>query len=94
MKTELKKTRRLGWGQITCHLYDDDEADWYSTRLPKALRVAGRFKEYLRDNKIKYEASEVGDFIYFEVYVDRIELRKANEFIDTLDDVEGEFRYV
>lgn len=53
-----------------------------STELPKD--VAGRFKEYCRDFHLWYETSECGNFIHFEVLATDEEIRKANEFIDTL----------
>lgn len=53
---------------------------WVNTDIPKDL--AGRFKEFLRDFHIKYETSENGDDIHFEVYADEKEIAKANAFID------------
>ena len=68
-----------------------EERKYVSTELPKAFRVAGRFKEWLRDNGIKFEASEAGNMIHFEVYATETEMAEANAFIDTLDDYEDEF---
>lgn len=53
-----------------------------STELPR--ETAGRFKEYLRDMHIWYEASECGNLIHFEVLATDEEICKANAFIDTL----------
>lgn len=46
---------------------------------------AGRFREYLRDMHLKYEASGAGEYIHFEVLVSEEELEKANEFLSNLD---------
>ena len=46
--------------------------------------VAGKFKEYCRDMHLKFETSEVGDCIHFEVLVNDEELRKANDFLSNL----------
>lgn len=56
---------------------------WVNTELQR--EIAGRFKEYLRDMHIKYEASECGDLIHFECYMCEDEIPKANAFIDSLD---------
>lgn len=53
---------------------------WMSTELP--TETAGRFKEYCRDMHLKYEASEAGDLIHFEVKCSVTEAADADEFID------------
>ena len=53
---------------------------WYSTELPKA--TAGLFKEYCRDMGITYEASECGNLIHFEVFMDETEKAMADNFIE------------
>lgn len=53
---------------------------WCNCDLPK--NVAGRFKEFCRDFHLKYETSENGDDIHFEVLVNEKEFRQANAFID------------
>lgn len=53
---------------------------WYSTELPKA--TAGRFKEYCRDMNITYEASEAGNLIHFECFMDEKERKLADEFLE------------
>ena len=50
------------------------------TELPKA--TAGRFKEWLRDNHIKFEPSECGNLIHFEVWATEDEIKAGNAFID------------
>lgn len=50
--------------------------------------IAGRFKEYCRDMHLKFEPSEAGEYIHFEVFVNKDELRNANEFLSNLDDDE------
>lgn len=47
--------------------------------------VAGRFKEYCRDMHLKFEPSEVGEYIHFEVFVNEVELCNANEFLRNLN---------
>ena len=47
--------------------------------------IAGRFKEYCRDMHLNYETSEAGDCIHFEVLVNEVELRNANEFLNNLN---------
>ena len=56
---------------------------WKNVELKK--NVAGRFKEYCRDMHLKYETSEAGEYIHFEVLVSAEELRDANEFLDKLN---------
>ena len=52
---------------------------WYNVELAK--ETAGRFKEYLRDMHLKYEASECGDLIHFECLMSIDEQIAANAFI-------------
>ena len=47
--------------------------------------IAGRFKEYCRDMHLKFEPSEAGEYIHFEVLVNEEELRNANEFLYSLN---------
>ena len=56
------------------------EMKWYSTELPK--ETAGKLKEYLRDNKVKYEASECFSYIHFEIFTDVESVKLINSFID------------
>ena len=53
---------------------------WVNTELPKG--TANRFKEYLRDNHIQYEASEADNLIHFECYMSETQISNANAFID------------
>lgn len=55
---------------------------WYNTELSK--ETAGRFKEFCRDMHLKYETSECGNLIHFEVNCTLTELKEANAFLDTL----------
>ena len=59
------------------------EKRWLSTELPKDM--AWKFKVWLRDNGIKFEPSEAGNLIHFEVFMDRDEAQRANDFIDSID---------
>ena len=57
--------------------------EYKNVELPK--NIAGRFKEYCRDMHLKFEPSEAGEYIHFEVLVNDEELRNANEFLDSLN---------
>lgn len=59
---------------------DGVERKWYSNELRKVY--ADDFKKYLREQGLKYEPSEVGDYIHFEVYMTLDELREANIWVD------------
>ena len=59
------------------------ERHWLSTELPKDM--AWNFKVWLRDNGIKFEPSEADNLIHFEVYVSEDEAKRANDFIDSID---------
>lgn len=57
------------------------ERKWYSSEMRRCY--ADKFKEYLREQGLKYEPSEVDDdYIHFEVYMTLEELRAANIWID------------
>lgn len=45
---------------------------------------SNKLKEFLKNNKIKFETSGVGDLVHFEVLVNSIEEEKVNNFLDTL----------
>lgn len=55
-------------------------ARWYNAELPR--ETAGQFKEYLRDNSIRFEPSECGNLIHFECYMTETQADAANAFID------------
>lgn len=55
------------------------EKKWCRCDLPK--EVAGRFKEFCRDFHLKFETSENGNDIHFEVLCTEKEMRMANAFI-------------
>ena len=57
--------------------------EYKNVELPKD--IAGRFKEYCRDMHLKFEPSEAGDCIHFEVLVNEVELHNANEFLNSLN---------
>ena len=42
------------------------------------------FKRWLKNNKVKYEASEADDLIHFECFVDEKQEMGANNFLDCL----------
>lgn len=43
-----------------------------------------KLREFLIDNKIKFETSGVGDLVHFEILVNSMEEKKINNFLDTL----------
>lgn len=45
---------------------------------------SSKLREFLIDNKIKFETSGVGDLVHFEILVNSIEEKKINNFLDTL----------
>ena len=45
---------------------------------------AEELKVFLKNNKIKFEASGVENLIHFEILVNQFEEKKINDFIDTL----------
>ena len=56
--------------------------EWKNVELKK--NVADRFKEYCRDMHLKFDPSEAGEYIHFEVLVNEDELRNANEFLHAI----------
>ena len=56
------------------------ERKWYSSDMRRVY--ADKFKEYLRGQGLKFEPSENGDYIHFEVYMTLEELRAANIWVD------------
>lgn len=45
---------------------------------------SSKLREFLIDNKIKFETSGVGDLVHFEILVNSLEEKKINNFLDTL----------
>lgn len=45
---------------------------------------SNKLREFLIDNKIKFETSGVGDLVHFEILVNSLEEKKINNFLDTL----------
>ena len=45
---------------------------------------AEELKVFLKNNKIKFEASGAENLIHFEILVNQFEEKKINDFIDTL----------
>lgn len=46
---------------------------------------AEELKVFLKNNKIKFETSGAGDLVHFEVLVNKLEEKKINEFLGTLN---------
>lgn len=46
---------------------------------------ADKLRVFLKDNKIKFETSEAGKLIHFEILVNKFEEEKINKFLNTLD---------
>lgn len=45
---------------------------------------SSKLREFLIDNKIKFETSGADNLVHFEILVNSIEERKINNFLDTL----------
>lgn len=45
-----------------------------------------KVRTFVQKNDIRYEASGVGMLIHAEMYVNEVETRMVNDFIDTLQD--------
>jgi hypothetical protein len=56
------------------------ERKWYGSDMRKVY--AEPFKEYLREQGLKFEPSENGEYVHFEVYMTLEELRSANIWVD------------
>ena len=56
---------------------------FYSIELDKDN--AEKLKHYLKSSGIYYEPSSCYNLIHFEIKVDEVELRKVNEFLETLN---------
>lgn len=56
---------------------------WVNTELPKTM--ADKFKGYLREHNITYEASECFNLIHFECFMNETQIIKANAFIDKIN---------
>lgn len=54
--------------------------EWHSVEMTKDL--AEKFKVYLYENKLKYEPSEAGQLVHFEVLMNNDESIAANKWID------------
>lgn len=67
---------------VSCFLGEPVKRNWRNVEL-KGDDV-GRFREYLRDMHLKYEASGASEHTHFEVLVSEEELKKANEFLSSL----------
>lgn len=52
---------------------------------------SNKLKEFLKNNKIKFETSGFGHLVHFEVLVNSIEENKVNNFLDTLGDKDVQF---
>lgn len=54
-----------------------------NVELPKS--DSNKLKEFLKNNKIKFETSGVDNLVHFEILVNKLEEKKINEFLGTLD---------
>ena len=46
---------------------------------------AEQLKVFLKNNKIKFEASGAENLVHFEILINKFEEIKINEFLETLD---------
>lgn len=57
----------------------EDNRKWYGSEVSKTF--AEKFKVYLQEQELEYEASEAGRLIHFEVYANEEELKTTNAWI-------------
>lgn len=53
-----------------------------NVELPKS--DSDKLKEFLNNNKIKYETSEAYNLIHFEILVNQFEEKSINEFLENI----------
>lgn len=62
----------------------NEERHWLNTELPNYMSL--KLKNFLRDNKIKFESSGVGRTLtHFEIFATKDEANMINDFIDSID---------
>lgn len=60
---------------------------WYNTELEP--NEAEGFRAFLRENKIKYEASQAGNLIHFECLMDECDKFFADNFLRDFEKLEA-----
>ncbi len=56
---------------------------WYNLET-EDMQLRDKLREYLKRNGIRYELSECGTGVHFEVYCDARDQKLINDYIDTL----------
>lgn len=56
--------------------------EWYNIEVLRS--EAGKLKQFLNSYGVKYEASEAGEMIHFEVFCDLAKVARINVFLDSL----------
>jgi len=60
---------------------------WVNTELTQDEYA--KFRNFLKKKGYKYETSGAGDMVHIEAYLNEAEIKEADNFLDTLDDVNG-----
>lgn len=65
----------------------NDGRKWVNTELTQDEYA--KFRNFLKKKGYKYETSGAGDMVHIEAYLNEAEIKEADNFLDTLDDVNG-----
>lgn len=65
----------------------NDGRKWVNTELTQDGYA--KFRNFLKKKGYKYETSGAGDMVHIEAYLNEAEIKEADNFLDTLDDVNG-----
>ena len=57
--------------------------EWYNVEVLRS--EAGKLKRFLDSYGVKFEASEAGNMIHFEVFCDLAKAARINAFLDSLE---------
>lgn len=60
---------------------------WVNTELTQDEYA--KFRNFLKKKGYKYETSGAGDMVHIEAYLNEAEIKEADNFLDTLDNVNG-----
>lgn len=65
----------------------NDGRKWVNTELTQDEYA--KFRNFLKKKGYKYETSGAGDMVHIEAYLNEAEIKEADKFLDTLDNVDG-----
>lgn len=61
---------------------------WYNVEIPyntsEAIRRAEKFKAWLNDVSLQYEASSAGNLLHFEIFAEESHVKVINEALDCI----------